>query len=428
MKQLTICGIFLAIFSVGLAYGQPFEKNLPPEHLQFDHAASRIPDRIVMTFGENSETERTITWRTGTQADNPRIQWSADVTNVRFYRSPEEEAASSTALVTLQGDTALYHSATLGNLQPAQPYVYRVGDGTYWSEWIDFSMPTGESDKFEFIYLGDAQNDVLPLWARVIRAANQQAPQAAFVMHAGDLINHSQNDYEWGEWFEAGGHILASRPQLITPGNHEYVKDEEGDKTGISPFWPTQFNFPGNGPAGFEDRTYYTDYEHTRIICLDSNDGIKEQARWLEERLAETDKDWVIVMFHHPVISGAEGRVNRGVLENWKPLLDKYGVDLVLQGHDHVYGRGNKVISGLQQWDEDTGTVYVVSVAGRKTYDVSEHPWMQKRAGNLQTYQVISIDGQTLSYKAYTLDNKVFDAFDLVKRPGQKNQLIERNP
>lgn len=428
MNKLTLYGIFLAVFSASLAYGQPFEKNLPPDNPQFDYQASRVPDRIVMTFGEDSRSQRTVTWRTDARAGKPRLQWSADVTAVRFYRDAEEEEASSTPLVTLLGDTVLYHAVTLDGLVPGTQYVYRVGDGKYWSEWFDFRMPAADTDTFEFIYLGDAQNDLLPLWSRVIRAAHEQAPRAEFIMHAGDLVNHSRNDYEWGEWFEAGGHIFAAKPQLATLGNHEYVKDDEGEKTGISPQWPVQFNFPNNGPASFEDRAYYVDYQHCRIICLDSNEDIQEQAAWLEARLAEHDKQWVIVMFHHPVISGAEGRMNRGVMENWKPLLDKYRVDLVLQGHDHVYGRGNQVVSGLGKWDEDTGTVYVVSVAGRKTYDVGNHPWMQKKAGNLQSYQVIAVDGNTLDYKAYSLDGNVFDAFELVKNPGQKNELIEKTP
>lgn len=409
----------------GVAFGQPIEKNLAPVNPQFDYQASAAPDRIIMTFG--GPDERTITWRTSNKAGQPRLEWSQDVNNVRFYRSPQKEAASSTSLVTLQQDTVYYHRVTLGNLKPSQEYVYRVGDGTYWSEWIGFSMPDPATDTVEFIYLGDAQNDVHALWSRVIRAAYRTAPQADFIMHAGDLINHSQNDYEWGEWFRAGGNIFAATPQVVIPGNHEYVKDETGEKVGISPFWPAQFNLPQNGPVGFEGRTYYIDHQHCRIICLDSNEGMSEQAEWLEARLAENDKEWVIVMFHHPVISAAEGRVNKGVLENWKPLLDKYQVDMVLQGHDHVYGRGNRVVSGLGKWDEDSGTVYVVSVAGRKTYDVSDHPWMQKRAGNLQTYQVISVKDDTLAYKAYTLSGDVFDAFDLIKTRQGKNQLIDRN-
>lgn len=426
VKFLGIIMVAVAVFTTP-ALGQSFEQNLPPIVLQFGYKAFQTPDRIIMTFGPASSSERTITWRTNNKVGKPQIQWAEDATAVRFYRSPMEGKASSTSLVTLQNDTVLYHTATLKNLKPAQQYVYRVGDGTYWSEWLDFYIPHETSrEPFEFIYLGDAQNDVFPLWSRVIRAAYQRAPYADFVMHAGDLINHSQNDYEWGEWFKAGGHILASAPQVISPGNHEYVKDDDGHKTGISPFWDPQFSFPDNGPKGFKNRAYYFDHKNCRIIVLDSNDNPGDQVSWLENLLKNNDKEWVVVMFHHPVISAAEGRMNEGVLKNWKPLLDRYKVDLVLQGHDHVYGRGNQVDSGLNEWDEDSGSVYVVSVAGRKTYEVSDHPWMQKRAGNLQTYQIITVKNQALNYKAYTLDGAIFDEFDLIKRPGQKNELIER--
>ena len=133
------------------------------------------------------------------------------------------------------------------------------------------------------------------------------------------------------------------------------------------------------------------------------------------------------MIFHHPVISGSEGRMNEGVLKQWKPILDRYKVDLVLQGHDHVYGRGNKVDSGLGLWDENSGTVYVVSVAGRKMYSVGDHPWMEKKAENLQTYQVITVGNDKINYKAYTLDRKIFDEFDILKTAQGPNLLKDKN-
>ena len=57
--------------------------------------------------------------------------------------------------------------------------------------------------------------------------------------------------------------------------------------------------------------------------------------------LADNDQRWTVVTFHHPVWSGAEGRNNPALREIWGPILEEHGVDLVLQGHDHTYGRGN---------------------------------------------------------------------------------------
>lgn len=63
---------------------------------------------------------------------------------------------------------------------------------------------------------------------------------------------------------------------------------------------------------------------------------------------------------HHPVYSTAKNRDNTILRERFKPIFEKYGVDLVLQGHDHTYARG-----GLGK----KRPVYLLSVAGPKMYE-----------------------------------------------------------
>ncbi|KEO75601.1 purple acid phosphatase family protein [Anditalea andensis] len=413
------------------AFSQEYEKNLPPENAQIRYRASEIPDRILLTISSADAKQTTVTWRVGSPSDKGSNKGLLEISpkgkTVTFYKNPVRLQAISSDFTTFMKERVIYHKVILKDLIEDQPYVYRVGNGKIWSEWFDLApIKAKEKNTFKFIYLGDAQNDLYPLFSRVIRSANQRAPDAAFYLHAGDLINHSQNDYEWAEWFAAGSWVLSTVPQMAIPGNHEYVKNEEGDKSGISPYWDAQFNYPENSPEGMNDRAYYFDYEHARIICLDSNVDLELQADWLRKVLEDSRQEWHIVLFHHPVISGAEGRMNEGVLKTWKPILDEYKVDMVLQGHDHIYGRGNNVSSGLGLWDEHSGTVYVVSVAGRKMYTISDHPWMDKKAANLQTYQVISIDKDQLFYKAYSLDGSLFDAFTLIKQKGSINQLVEQ--
>src|SRR5690606_18410768 len=99
----------------------------------------------------------------------------------------------------------------------------------------------------------------------------------------------------------------------------------------------------------------------------------------------------------------------------------KYKVDLVLQGHDHTYGRGTNIPGGVIQKDRNSGTMYVVSVSGPKMYDLTTSRWMDRAASNTQLYQLISIEGNRLSYEAYTATGKLYDAFDLVKQKNKPN-------
>ena len=61
--------------------------------------------------------------------------------------------------------------------------------------------------------------------------------------------------------------------------------------------------------------------------------------------------------------------------------------------------------------DKESGTVYVVSVSGPKMYDISNDPWMQRKARNTQLFQIISIQDDKLSYEAFTAHGELYDAF-----------------
>jgi 3',5'-cyclic AMP phosphodiesterase CpdA len=137
-----------------------------------------------------------------------------------------------------------------------------------------------------------------------------------------------------------------------------------------------------------------------------------------------------VVTLHYPLFSTADGRDHEKLRERLKPLLDKHHVDLVLQGHDHSYGRGRvgNVPTGTTYNDRSSGTMYVVSVSGPKMYGLSDNPWMERRAANTQLFQVIHIEGDVLSYEAFTATGTLYDAFDLQKSAGKLNTLINKIP
>ena len=180
------------------------------------------------------------------------------------------------------------------------------------------------------------------------------------MVHAGDLVNKPESDADWQEWFEAGSFILASMPNFFTPGNHEYARTM--GLPHLTKFWDPQINLPQNGPLGHEDVTYYFDYQNVRLISLNSYWLVAQQANWLEKVLQDNPQQWTVVLFHYPVYS-ATGRGTDNLLRHWKPLLDKYGVDLVLQGHEHIYARGTSQ-PDRQSDSLATGPVYVVSISG----------------------------------------------------------------
>ncbi|WP_221030884.1 fibronectin type III domain-containing protein [Actomonas aquatica] len=206
----------------------------------------------------------------------------------------------------------------------------------------------------------------------------------------------------------------------------------------ISEHWRPQFSFPEQAvPAGLEETCYYIDYQGARIIALNSNEKQEEQVAWLEQVLSNNPQRWTIVTFHHPIFSPAKNRDNPKLRELWKPVFDAHKVDLVLTGHDHTYARTGDVSATVgihnlpagynQAYDPAIGTVYVVSVSGPKMYEITQEAFVRS-AEDTQLYQIISVDGQTLSFEARTATGRLYDRFELIKRDGQPNELREALP
>jgi len=398
-----------------------------------DSYPHKIPERIILNLTEQPSNSMAVTWRTDTTVTNA----VAEILEAQSGPQITEKVQVFTAIsqrMDFKGDSEQpinvnYHSVEFHNLEDDTKYMYRVGDGKTWSEWFHFKTAAKNDKPYSFIYLGDVQNNIKSMCSRVIREAYATCPDAGFIIYAGDLINHSGNDMEWGEWFQGGGFIHAMIPSIMTPGNHEYGKDME-----LDPFWRHQFTLPANGPKGLEETCFFIDYQDLRLISLDA-DMIDEfswaedaQKLWLDSVLTHKKKRWTVVMLHFPFFSTKPSRDNPQLRAVFGPIIEKHKVDLVLQGHDHAYGRGMKNIPSFVDKSTPTSTMFVVSVSGTKMYDLADRNWMTRRARNTQLFQVISVAKDTLSFQAFTATRELYDAFDLIKQPDAPNKLIDKSP
>ncbi len=395
---------------------------------------STYPDRIILNLTENPLTSVAVNWRTDTTATNGTVEVTEATAGPQFLESIRKINAKTDLLKVAAPNEpeviAHYHAAIIDKLEAGKKYVYRVGEGEHWSEWFQISMHDPKLKPLSFLYFGDAQNDVKSMWSRVIREAYKTMPDIDFMLHAGDLINRHNRDIEWGEWFQAGAYIHATVPSIMTPGNHEY-KDVV-----LSPQWRPQFNLPANGPKGLEETCYQINYPNLKVISLDAEQideseyYLEKQKNWLDSVLRDDPRKWTAITLHYPFYSTKPNRDNANLRKHFKPIIDKYRVDIVLQGHDHAYGRGmvSNVNSGSKAVSAESGTMYVVSVSGPKMYEVSDDPWMDRKAANTQLFQVITIEGNDLHYQAYTASGELYDAFHLQKQDGQPNKVINQIP
>ncbi len=400
------------------------------------HKPSPMPDRIMLTPTTTPATSQRVTWRAQAPAEWARAEILEAPRALGDVAPPSGavtrlSALSSTPVNTSLGYASTYHTVEFTDLKPNTRYTYRVGDGTNWSEWIDFTTAASNFEPFSFIYYGDAQNYIDSAVPRVFRQAFADRPQAKAIVNAGDLIDNANSEEQWGQWYKAGSFIDGQINNISVPGNHEY-------SGGLSQFWRPQFPYPDNGPGNAElkQTVYYVDYQGVRFIALDSNYQsnstlMAAQTAWLESVLKENPNKWTVVTFHHPVYSTTGTRNNPNVRNQWGPLFEKYGVDLVLQGHDHSYGRGN-VTTARKTAAVHNSTVYAVSVSGGKMYALNNgQNWtgngaeVTSTSQNTQLYQLIDVEQDTLRFEARYANGEHHDGFLIRKNDAGERTVNE---
>lgn len=410
------------VISINQLFAQP---NFP----------TKSPDRIVLNLTEDPSTSMAVTWRTDTTVHTSycELQPASD-TKINPEESKSFKAQTITVKYSYEIDPTVYanqHSHILTGLKPGSKYIYRVGRVENWSDWFQFQTPSTRGNEFSFIYFGDFQ-DPQPIiksdCSRVIRKAYKESPNSGFMLYAGDIIDDPERDTEWHRWFDFGSFIFATTPQIMTPGNHEY--------TGLTldSHWNSQFTFPKNGPSGLEGTCFFVDYEDLRLISINSvaddelrdksGFSLKSQKVWLDSVLTNNPKKWTILTTHLPFYSPKETRDNPHIRKHFQPIIEKHGVDMVLTGHDHSYGRG----TASDNPNTKPSIVYVVSVGGPKFYPAGDKEWMQKSISDTQLYQIISIKDNILSFKAYSASGKLLDELKLKKRKDGTNKLYELMP
>lgn len=247
--------------------------------------------------------------------------------------------ADYTALPIWSEDAGKYlYTAVLDGLSPGSAYTYVI-DGTFTGSF----RTAAEEGSFTFAFLTDTQ---------VSAAADARATGAlfaqlngleglAFAYVAGDLTDSIRRESQWELLFRSGGandgqgqDFFAAHLFAAAQGNHD-------NKT-----------FAGHvtAPSAGEDAgpvVYAFDYSNVKFIVLNlSNADTREaQADFLRAEVAEARAagQWVVVGFHQSLYSCGTHIVDSILISArkfWAPLLAELGVDVVLQGHDHVYARG----------------------------------------------------------------------------------------
>lgn len=259
------------------------------------------------------------------------------------------------------------HTLTLTGLQPNTRYAYAIGyDETRLASGPDHYLKTapttGDTKPVRLWVLGDFGNgtDNQKRVYQAFQNVTASRPADLWLWLGDNAYSYGKEDEYQQYVFSVYGPTFRNTPIVPAPGNHDYADN----RTNFDVAYLNLFSFPQNGEAGGVPsgaKNYYSvNYGNIHIISLDSQteqpdnqkrlyDTTSNQVQWLKRDLAANrtlgDKQpWTIVTFHHPPYSKGSHDSDteeqmRLLRENLTPIFERYGVDLVLNGHSHDYER-----------------------------------------------------------------------------------------
>ncbi|GGL96560.1 hypothetical protein GCM10010129_45470 [Streptomyces fumigatiscleroticus] len=337
------------------------------------HGSVIAPFGRHLAFGADPRTRMRISWQVPLAVQKPFVRVGPRPDDLGRKVEAELRDLRTPGLAGVRPAVEQYYlHAAVDGLLPGTTYYYGVGhEGfdpaapAHRSAVASFRTAPASPERFVFTAFGD--QGVGEEAAANNRMLLRQNP--AFHLHAGDICyadpagrGKESDTYDarlWDRFLKQTEPVAKSVPWMVTTGNHDmeawYSPDGYGGQL-------ARFSLPD---SGFAPRTapgvYAFTYGNVGIVALDANDvsyeipanlGCTEggQTQWLDRRLGELRAaqgvDFVVVFFHHCAYSTSSHASDGGVRAEWLPLFARHQVDLVINGHNHVYERTDAVKNG----------------------------------------------------------------------------------
>ncbi|PJJ63785.1 DUF2341 domain-containing protein [Compostimonas suwonensis] len=424
--------------------GHPIPKYVLP---------GEVPNRVTATFYGDPSTQRAFTWYSTIESDSGAVVLSTDR---EFPEGSSTVQVAATRETNEHGET--FYRAIATELTPGTRYYYRLGDAVeaVWSAAGSFTTNAGSGD-FTFVDLTDTQAQNLgeaQLSAATMAKSLKYVPDAQFVMHNGDIVEHGDVEQDWTDMLDSARPSLMNTTIVPAVGNHDQSKNALTD------------HFTLEAPNGQDTSSgaYYSfTYNSAHFMVLNSNeDGAQaispSQLEWLRADATAAraaGAKWLILSLHKGPystanhISDPDVKAMRAVL---MPVIDELDIDLVLQGHDHVMSRSKVLVSDpagvegaraveatkyteiingkrVEYTVDPQGTIFFLpNTAGAKHYtqatsangfDLESYLQLFDRTGEQATenFAAISVADEKLTVDVYDIRNqgipRVFESFGI---------------
>ncbi|GLD98246.1 hypothetical protein PINS_up006943 [Pythium insidiosum] len=464
------------------SYQYRFGDLTPSQSCRVRPGVNKLPQQIHLAFaGEAAGTAMTVSWATFQMVPDSAV-WIGTTASNLVRRADVRVAQES--YYSDEKYSLFQNHATLTGLKPNTKYFYKVGsaqDSTAVSDVASFTTARAANDNsaFDIAVYGD-----LGFGAKgeqTTEYLNTLSDKLSFVYHVGD-ISYADDDfldpkqalgffYEevYNKWMNSMTPLMSSVPYMVTVGNHEaechspkclvstYKKDRLGNYTAYN----ARFKMPSResqgaksmwysfeyGPMHFtslSSETDYPDFPSNAYTLTHKNGNFGNQLAWLEADLKKAAANranvpWIIVGMHRPMYHRKDADSgfqpvgdSLAIQKAFEELFIKYGVDVVITGHEHAYernlpiARGKAVLDGVsadkKMYSNPKAPVHITT--GGPGNPEPNHlsgkddaiPW---NVLELKDYGIstVRVSRQSLAFKyVSTEDQKVLDEFVIVKQ------------
>jgi len=330
--------------------------------------------------------------------------------------------------------------ATLSGLESDTAYRFKIVSGTTESDVRTFRT-AGQKGRWNFVAFTDFQHRENPVTLPLVQMMKELAGNPALMLCSGDMVDVAGNEYEWTYLLD--NDTFRDFVYAASPGDHAYWACDK-----INGGYPQYdyahtfnrlFHFPQNGAPHSPNTSYYFYYNNILFVALDMNNSdiasgarFDEQVRWFSEtldRLAGTYQ--YLVVYEHKSVFGSEiidSVVAKRLRPQWYPVFQKYRVDLVLSGHDHIYSRTFALDGDRPTNDPAVGTYYLdMGSSGDKRRPLDPSLTESTRHAKILDLKEsgqscacnIEVDDTCLKVTVYDQTRKVVDQFTIPAKPRQ---------
>lgn len=415
--------------------------NLTEEGESYDSS------RIILTPGKTAK-DLGFAWYSQKKGEPAvKIGKKEDLSDAQEFKGTATEINRSNQKNTYKASNKV---TVEGLFEENTTYYYSYTDDVKNPNWSEVqSYTTKKTTNFQTILVGDPQigasgsqgqgtaDDINIAvdtfnWNKTLEQAKITAPNASFILSAGDQIDYAGTDSSDGKNVRESEYagftypaLLRMLPLATTIGNHE----SKGTDYKYHYNNPNSEDGLGSTNSGSD---YYFSYGNVLFISLNSNNRNTVEHRELLKKAVESNPDakWKVVMFHHDIYgsgqphSDTDGANLRAL---FAPLMDEFGIDMCLTGHDHSYARSYLMADGTAiQYDDSVainpeGTLYIAagSASGSKFYKLAttKQYYIAERSNTqIPTFSTIDFSDESIVIKTYEYNgNKYADDYTLYK-------------